>query len=59
MPRSKKPAEPPETQFKRFQETAEKVGVDPAAAEKVFVNLAKKTRKKPKSVRRFEPSSSN
>lgn len=44
MPKAKKPAETPETQFKRFQETAEKVGVDPAVAEKVFGILAKKTR---------------
>ena len=45
MPKSKKPAETPETQFKRFKETAEKVGVDPAVAEKVFGILARKSGK--------------
>lgn len=47
MPKAKKPTETPETQFKRFQETAEKVGVDPAVAEKVFGILAKKQKPKP------------
>ena len=45
MPKAKKPVETPETQFKRFQETADKIGVDPAVAEKVFGSLAQKSKK--------------
>jgi DNA-binding transcriptional regulator YhcF (GntR family) len=48
MPKKKTPEEKPEDQFKRFVETAEKIGVNKKEAEETFKRLTvKKPSKSP------------
>jgi hypothetical protein len=42
MPKRKKPVEKPETQFKRFVETAKELGVDATVVDASFDRLAKR-----------------
>lgn len=46
MPKRKKPEETPEEQFKRFVETAEKVGLDETEADRSFRRLSSRQPKK-------------
>jgi hypothetical protein len=48
MPKRKTPVERPEDQFKRFVETAEKIGMDEKVAQHAFDAVAKPKTDKPK-----------